>query len=169
MELIKPELKSQIELATQSTAAIKDLEGTDQYLVFQALNGYYGIDILNTFEILKPMTVTRLPNVETDLLGVLNLRGMIVPVIDFNKKFGTDYLELTNFSRIVVCTYQDRYIGLLVNKVVEVARITKGTLEGFEVRGISNDYVKGVGRSEDLIFLILNLNVLTQQESGLES
>lgn len=164
MELAKQAAALQAELVKKQSEAVKDLEGTDQYLVFEALNGHYGIDILDTFEILKPMTVTRLPNVEPEVLGVLNLRGLIIPVIDFSKKFGDNYLQISNLSRIVVCSRADKYAGLLVNRVVEVARIPHGELEGAEIKGISNDYVQGVGRTESNIFLILNLNVLVRKE-----
>ena len=57
-----------------------------QFLVFQSGNGMYGVNILETHEILKPVSVTRLPNVEPEVLGVINLRGNIIPVIDILKK-----------------------------------------------------------------------------------
>lgn len=141
-----------------------------QFLVLQSGNGYYGINIVETHEILKPVTVTRLPNVEPEVLGVLNLRGNIIPVIDMNKKFAGRYTELTNLSRVVVCAYQGKYMGLIVDRVVEVARIEKDSIEGTEVRGLSNQYVRGVGRTENRLFLILNLSVLigfqTKKTSG---
>jgi purine-binding chemotaxis protein CheW len=56
-----------------------------QFLVFESANNLYGIDILKITEILKPVQVTRLPNAENFVLGVINLRGNIVPVIDIRK------------------------------------------------------------------------------------
>ena len=164
MELAKQAAALQAELVKKQSETGKELEGTDQYLVFEAMNGHYGIDILDTFEILKPMPLTRLPNAEPEVLGVLNLRGLIIPVIDFSRKFGDTYLDISNFSRIVVCSRADKYVGVLVNRVVEVARIPKGEMEGSEIKGISNDFVRGVGRTETNIFLILNLNALVRKD-----
>jgi len=133
------------------------------FLIFGAGNGFYGINILETHEILKPAAVTRLPNVEPDILGVINLRGNIIPVIDVNKKFAGMYSEITNQSRIVVCAFSGKYMGLLVDKIIEVARISEKSIEGTEVKGLSNQFVSGVGRTDNRLFLLLNLSVLIGQ------
>ena len=136
-----------------------------QFLVFQVGNGFYGINILETHEILKPGLVTRIPNVESDILGVLNLRGNIIPVVDVNKKFLSRKVEITNFSRIIVAAYQGKYMGLVVDRVLEVARISENSIEGTEVRGLSHQFVKGVGRSDQRIFLLLNLDKMFIEDS----
>ena len=127
-----------------------------QFLIFQSSDGFYGINILQAHEVLKPVEVTRLPNVEEEVLGVINLRGSIIPVIDINKKFGYNYSGLTDLSRIVVCTFGSRMMGILVDRVLEVARISEEDIEAVEVSDLSNQYINGVGRSTDRIFLILN-------------
>ena len=133
-----------------------DDQDSVQFLIFQSCDGIYGINILDTHEVLKPVEVTRLPNVEPEVLGVINLRGSIIPVLDINKKFGHAYTKLTIMSRIIVCTFNDKMIGMLVDRVLEVARIAREQIEGSEVRDLSNQYMSGVGRSKDRIFLILN-------------
>ncbi len=133
-----------------------------QFLVFQSGNGFFGVNIVETHEILKPVQVTRLPNVDSEVLGVINLRGNIIPVIDVYQKFARKYTSLSPSSRIVVCAYQGKFMGLLVDRVMEVARIGIDEIEGTEIRGLSNQYVKGVGRSESRLFLILNLSILFQ-------
>ncbi len=147
-----------------------ELEGMDldaasetelvQFLVFASGEGVYGINILDTHEILKPVPVTRLPNVEPEFLGVLNLRGNIIPLLDTNRKFADSYSDITNLSRIVVCATGGKLLGLLVDRILEVARISADRIEGKEVSGLSNRYVNGVGRSDSRLFLILNLSVL---------
>lgn len=137
-----------------------------QFLVYQAGNGYYGLNIIETHEILKPVPVTRLPNVEDEILGVINLRGNIIPVIDVNKKFLGKHAVLSNSSRIVVCAYKGKYMGLLVDRIVEVARIADEDIEASELKGMSKQYVKGVGRSDNRLFLILNLSVLIGSQTG---
>lgn len=146
----------------------EDLTELVQFLVFESREGVYGINILETHEILKPVPVTRLPNVEPEVLGVINLRGNIIPVIDIQKKFSDEYCEIKDTSRIVVCTYASKHLGLLVDRIVEVASISEDNIEGVEVRGLSNQYLKGVGRSSDKIFLIFNLEILFAEQTGEE-
>jgi purine-binding chemotaxis protein CheW len=144
--------------AMDSVSALDDIL---QFLVFQCGKGNFGVNIIETHEILKPVVITRLPNVEDEILGVINLRGNIIPVVDVNRKFSGKHTELSNASRIVVCAYQGKFMGLLVDRIMEVARISSASIEGGEIKGFSNQYVKGVGRSEQRLFLILNLDVLT--------
>jgi purine-binding chemotaxis protein CheW len=149
-----------MELASMSET-VRDTANTVQFLVFQIGKGNFGINILDTHEILKPVTITRLPNVDSEFLGVINLRGNIIPVMDMNKKFARRFTDLTNFSRIVVANHNSKYMGLLVDRVVEVARIHEDNIEGSEARGFSNRYVTGVGRvDEKRLFLILNLDIV---------
>ena len=137
-----------------------------QFLVFQSGNGLYGVNILETHEILKPVNVTRLPNVESEVLGVINLRGNIIPVVDILKKFSDDYAEIKDTTRIVVCTWQNKNLGLLVDWVVEVASVAEEDIESPEVKGLSNHYLKGVGRSSERIFLIFNLAILFSMQTA---
>ena len=141
-------------------------ELTHQYLTFAVAGGEYGIDILDTHEILKPVPVTRLPNVEDDVLGVINLRGNIIPIIDLNRKFRDEFCELELQSRIVVVFYKGKYTGLLVDRVLEVAQVPDSGLEGAGVRGLSNEYIQGVGRSDQRLFLILNLDIQTNLQNA---
>ena len=136
-----------------------------QYLLFQSSDGVYGINILETHEVLKPIPVTRLPNVEPEALGVINLRGSIIPVIDIKFKFGAGYTELTPLCRIVVCTYAGKMRGILVERVLEVARIPENSIEGAEVSDFSHRYISGVGRGDGRIFLILNPEAVFENTS----
>jgi purine-binding chemotaxis protein CheW len=131
-----------------------------QFLVFRCGTGLYGIDLLKIHEILKPLPVTRLPNVEEEILGVINLRGNIIPVLDVMKTLRNEYAELTPSSRIVVCSVKEKSIGLLVDAVVEVVSLKESAIEGAELKGFSQDYLSGVGRTSNFIFLIFNLALL---------
>lgn len=135
-------------------------ESHRQFLTFDAAGGYYAVDILETHEILKPAPVTRTPNVEEEMLGVINLRGNIIPIIDLNRKFRARFTELDVASRIVVVNHGGKFSGLLVDRVAEVARVPESAIEAGEVRGLSNEYIQSVGRANGKIFLILNLSQL---------
>ncbi len=131
-------------------------QALDQYLVFEIRGGAYGVDILQTQEVLKPIVATRIPNTTPEMLGVINLRGSIVPVIDLGKKFGYEFTTLTASSRIIVCSFAGKLIGLLADRVLETARLPAAAIEGAEVRGLSREYVVGAGRSGDRVFLLMN-------------
>ena len=148
------------DLAKLELLKSRSTENLLQFLVFQVGKGHYGINILETHEILKPVPVTRIPNAGYDILGVLNLRGNIIPVVDVNKKFLGRHSEISNFSRIVVAAHEEKFMGLLVDRVVEVARVREDSVEGTEVRGLSQEYINGAARSGEKIFLILNLDVI---------
>ncbi len=134
-----------------------------QYLLFESSNNIYGINILKINEILKPVEVTRLPNAEDFVLGVMNLRGNIVPVFDIKKILKDEYTEITNTTRIIVCNVNQKLFGLLVDKVLEVVILKANEIEGEEVKSFSNDYVEGIGKSKNKFFLIFNLPLLLRQ------
>jgi purine-binding chemotaxis protein CheW len=134
-----------------------------QFLVFESANNLYGIDILKITEILKPVQVTRLPNAENFVLGVINLRGNIVPVIDIRKILKNEYTELTNLSRIIVSNIYNKNLGLLVERVLEVVTLREDQIEGGVIKNFSENYIEGVGRSKDKLFLIFNLPLLVEQ------
>jgi len=134
-----------------------------QFLVFESANNIYGIDILKITEILKPVPATRLPNAENFVLGVINLRGNIVPVLDIKKILKNEYTDLTNFTRIVVCNIYNKNLGLLVERVLEVVTLREDQIEGGEIKNFSENYIQGIGRSKDKLFLIFNLPLLVEQ------
>ncbi len=155
-------MKEAIDTQFDKESEIRQFRET-QFLIFESANNLYGIDILKITEILKPVQVTRLPNAENFVLGVINLRGNIVPVIDVRKILKNEYTELTNFSRIVVSNIYNKNLGLLVEKVLEVVTLREDQIEGGEIKNFSENYIEGVGRSKDKLFLIFNLPLLVEQ------
>ena len=131
-------------------------EGLEQYLIFEVRGAAYGVDILQTQEVLKPIPATRIPNTPAEVLGVINLRGSIVPVIDLGRKLGHEFTVLEPATRIIVCVFAGKLVGLLADRVLETARLPASAIEGTEVRGLSRDYVVGAGRSGGRVFLLMN-------------
>jgi len=145
---------------------IQEIREERQYLVFETSHGTYGINILNTSEILKPVFITRLPNVEAEILGMINLRGNILPVLDLNKKLKDIYTEVTRLTRIIVTSNDGKFLGLLADRIVGVAKIFVADIEGTELGNLSGEYLEGVGRGEQGVFLILNPSRLLARETG---
>jgi purine-binding chemotaxis protein CheW len=133
-----------------------------QFLSFTVSNELFGIDLIHVHEILRPAFITRIPNVEIFVLGVINLRGEIIPIIDLKKKFEQGFTDITKMSRIIVLEYNTKRFGLVVEEVKQVIKIQKSSIS-FINNQLSMDFnhmIDNVGRSGELIVLIIDLKKL---------
>lgn len=136
--------------------AASDLE----FLCFRVSDEFYGINIMDIKEIIKPREVTEVPRAPVFVTGVLSLRGTIIPVIDMRLRLGLVRDQLTGKERIVVIKKSnDSFSGLLVDEVIQVVRINKNAVEPAPaiLEGIDRDFVFGIGRSDGRLLIILNL------------
>jgi len=144
-------------------------EGTVIQLVSFTLDGVeYGIDILQVHEILRIPDITRLPNTPDFIRGVINLRGNVIPVVDIRKRFGYSSIEVTEFTRIIVIEAEGKQIGLFVDNVSQVIRLSDKNIDPPSdlIEGVSEEFITGVGRLKDRLVVILNLaNILFESES----
>ena len=130
----------------------------------------FAVDILKVQEINRMVEITRVPKAPDFVEGVINLRGKVIPVIDLRKRFGLPPGERTKQTRIVVVDMDGRTIGLIVDAVSEVLRLPADTIEPPPpiVAGIDADYIRGVGKLEDRLLILLDLNrILTPQEKAM--
>ncbi|QZY56772.1 chemotaxis protein CheW [Crassaminicella profunda] len=131
----------------------------NQYVLFKLDNEYYGIDILHVETIEKVMDITRVPHAAHYVEGVINLRGEVVPVINLRKRFNLPQEELNDESRIIIISVEEMVVGLLVDASSEVLHFDFDAID--EVPNFSdklkNDYVKGIGKNEDRIIILLDL------------
>ncbi len=94
--------------------------GTDQYLTFSVNREEYAVDIMSVREIKGWVDVTRLPNTAEYLRGVMNLRGVIVPIFDLKCRFTGEVAAVTPSSVIIILAVHDRIIGVLVDAVSDI-------------------------------------------------
>lgn len=108
------------------------------------------------------LQITRVPQSPPFVEGVINLRGKIIPVIDLRRRFGVTEGGEAADARIIVVEVNARVIGFTVDRVNEVLRIDSGIVEPppAMVCGIDSDYVQGVGKLEDRLLILLNLERL---------
>ncbi|MEM7183771.1 MAG: chemotaxis protein CheW, partial [Spirochaetota bacterium] len=121
-----------------------------QFLSFSVSNELFGIELIHVHEILRPVFITRIPNVEEFILGVINLRGEIIPILDLKKRFEQDFTELGHDTRIVVLEYNSKRFGLLVEEVKQVIKIVKNSISAINDAATSasfNNMIDYVGRS----------------------
>ncbi|MEM9602145.1 MAG: chemotaxis protein CheW [Pseudomonadota bacterium] len=136
---------------------------TDQYLTFLLDGVEYGIDILKVKEIKSWSAVTPIPSTTTTVLGVINLRGSIVPVIDARMRFYVDGRDQDDTTAVIIVNSHnhgvDRFVGLLVDEVADVHNLRAVDIQnGDDVVGsVSADLISGLGKAEDKMVIIIEL------------
>lgn len=129
-----------------------------QYLAFRIGEQEYAIDILKVQEIRGHTAITTLPQTPSWVRGAMNLRGTIVPVYDVRERFGLGTSEYHRFSVIIVVAVGQRQVGLLVDAVSDVIDLAEDQLEPPPDVGTGDGYVQSLGRIEDRILIILQLD-----------
>lgn len=166
-ELIKKQDKLELDDATEEEEE-RLSEGTIIQLVSFVLEDVeYGVDILLVHEILRYPEITRLPNAPDFIKGVINLRGNVIPVVDVRKRFGFPKGKITDLTRIIVIETSDKLVGLMVDNVHQVVRISQNNVDPPSelIEGVSELYIYGIGRLRDRLIVILNLsNILFLEE-----
>jgi len=134
-------------------------DGEIQLVIFKLGEEEYGVDILNVQEIIKMVEFTKLPNLPSFIEGVINLRGKIIPVIDLKKRFNLASKKYTEDNRIVVIDVNNITVGMVVDAVSEVLRISCNTIEPTPtiISSIDTEYLKGVGKLEDRLLILLDI------------
>lgn len=137
-------------------------------IVFSLNNETYGVPIHQVVSIERVQNVTRVPHIYDFVKGVMNLRGMIVPVIDMKKKFNMGEINESAETRIIIVEADDMTVGLMVDDAKEVADIQSDAIEQTPdiVGGPEVDYLNGVAKlKNDQLLILLNLQrILTTEE-----
>lgn len=136
--------------------------GELQLVTFKIGDEEFGADILVVMEIIRLVQITHVPNAPEFINGVINLRGKVLPVIGLRKRFGKPEIPLDNNSRIIVIDLHSNMVGFLVDAVSEVLRIPLNTIEPAPavVAGIGSEYIQGVGKLDDRLLILLDLEAL---------
>ena len=137
-----------------------------QFVTFEVNGEEFAVDILSVHEINRMMDLTRIPQSPPEVMGVINLRGKIIPVVDLRSRFSMPPGERTEHNRIVVVEVSDRVIGFVVDRVHEVLRIPGSIVDTAPqmVTSIDTDFVAGVGKLDDRLLILLDLPKLFRAE-----
>ena len=146
--------------------AESSMRDTDQFVSFQLSGEEYGLPILRVQEIIRYAELTRIPQSEDFIEGVLNLRGRVVPVIDLRKRFELTQCEHNNSTRIVVVEIDNQVVGLMVDAVSEVQTIEENQIDPPPPlgTGISAEYIYGMGKIDDRLIILLNVERILREE-----
>lgn len=140
--------------------------GVMKAVTFQLNDELYGVDVEQVLSIERMLQMTRVPNLPDYVKGVINLRGIITPIIDLRERFEIEMIEAMDSTRIIIVSVENIDVGLVVDSAHDVVDIQKETIESPpEIVGqIEVDYLHGVAKLEDRLLILLNLNKVLNVE-----
>jgi len=129
-------------------------------IVFQLADKEYAIPVSNVQGIEKLMHITRVPKTQSFVKGVINLRGVVTPVIDLRERFGIPVLNNVETTRIIITTLDEMEVGFIVDSANDVLDIPMNAIEQQpEVVGSNEeDFISGVAKLENRLMILLHLN-----------
>ncbi|HVN72187.1 MAG TPA: chemotaxis protein CheW [Desulfomonilia bacterium] len=139
---------------------------SNQYVTFQLGSETYGISILKLNEIIAYQNCTTIPNVPNFIKGVLNLRGIVVPVIDLRDRFSMEIKEYDQFTVIMILDVSGRIMGLVVDAVSDVIALNQEDIKPrphFST-GISTEFIQGMGIKDNKFIILLDVDKLLSDE-----
>lgn len=133
-----------------------------QLVAFKLGREEYGIDILQVQEIKRMTDITRVPHTPEYIKGVINLRGSVLPVIDLKTRLDLLEQDYTDDTRIIIVKVDEIAVGMIVDAVSEVMAIDQEQIEVSQeaVGGVSTNYISGVGKMENRLMILLNLEAI---------
>lgn len=140
-----------------------------QYISFQLCGETYGINVMQVREVLRYTEIAPVPGAPHYVLGIINLRGNVVTVMDTRTRFGLATGAISDHSRIVIIEAENRVVGLLVDSVAEVVYIKRSEIESPPKVGSDEaaQYIHGVcNRDEELLILVDLDKILSKDEWG---
>lgn len=137
-----------------------------QLVTFSIGEDEFGVNILKVQEIIRTMEITKVPRAPDFVDGVINLRGKVIPIIDLRNRFGLNAKPEDKDTRIIVTEINSVIVGFVVDAVSEVLRIPAGTVEPPPpvVAGVDSDYISAVGKINDRLMIMLDLDRLLSTE-----
>jgi purine-binding chemotaxis protein CheW len=148
------------------TADTRGAGRTVELATFHVGEALCGMDILKIQEINKHIQITTVPQGPDYVLGVLNLRGRIVTIIDLSRKIGLPPANLTENSRNIIVNSKDEYIGLIVDQIGDVVATSTEKVEPppANIGGLQGRYFEGVVEGRDSLIGILNIEEVLKED-----
>ena len=141
-----------------------------QWVTFHLDNEKYGIKVMQVQEVLRMTEIAPVPGAPHYVIGIINLRGSVVTVIDTRKRFGLLEAETDDETRIVIVEADNNVVGILVDSVAEVVDLKMSEIE--TAPNVGNDesskYIQGVSSREDELLILVDVNKLLSDEEWQE-
>ncbi|HTN32136.1 MAG TPA: chemotaxis protein CheW [Pseudomonas sp.] len=141
-----------------------------QWVTFRLDNETYGINVMQVQEVLRYSEIAPVPGAPSYVLGIINLRGNVVTVIDTRQRFGLDSAEVTDNTRIVIIEADKQVVGILVDSVAEVVYLRQSEVE--TAPNVGNDesakFIQGVCNKNGELLILVELDKMMSEEEWSE-
>jgi purine-binding chemotaxis protein CheW len=165
----RPEGLSLMQASSMTSQASLAKDGTGrEFLAFTLGSEEYGIDILKVQEIRGYETVTRIANAPEFIKGVINLRGIIIPVVDMRIKFNTPTYD--QFTVVIILNISGRIMGMVVDSVSDVTTLISEQIRPAPEMGtaFNSDYLVGLGTIDERMLILIDIDkLMSSSEMGL--
>ncbi|RJE75798.1 chemotaxis protein CheW [Pseudoalteromonas citrea] len=150
-------------------SADKNADSNDevlQWVTYKLEDETYGINVMQVQEVLRYTEIAPVPGAPSYVLGIINLRGNVVTVIDTRARFGLMSAEVTDNSRIVIIEAEKQVIGILVDSVAEVVYLRSSEIDSAPNIGTeeSAKFIQGVSNREGELLILVDLNKLLNDD-----
>ena len=137
-----------------------------QFVIFSVDEQIYGVEILKIKEVVSYQKITPLPNMKAFIKGVINLRGVILPVFDLREKFKLPETTYTSFHAIIVMEVSGRVMGVIVDEISDVVDLLPEEVQAVSSLppGVQAEYMKGIGKKESELIVLLDVDRLLSPE-----
>ncbi|OEH87036.1 hypothetical protein BHU72_00565 [Desulfuribacillus stibiiarsenatis] len=128
-------------------------------MVFQVGSEELALPIDYVMSIERSMKITRVPNVHAFILGVINLRGIVIPVIDLKHKFTYTYSEMTDASRVIICRFENIEVGFVVDSAKDVLTVKNKFIENAPdiEKSAATEFIKSLIHLDKRIIILLDV------------
>lgn len=155
----------------ESQSKQREMEGDlNQLISFLVGDEEYGLDILRVKEVIRLREITRLPRAPSFVKGIINLRGDVIPIIDLRNKFGLEHQQYSAMTRVIVVDVDGRLVGMVVDAASQVVRVPADQIDPPPpiAGGLSVEFIKGVGKLEERLIILLNIDRILSIEEKVE-
>ncbi|MBI5462836.1 MAG: purine-binding chemotaxis protein CheW [Gammaproteobacteria bacterium] len=152
----------------QTAQAIND--SVVRYVTFRLEDEVYGINVMQVQEVLRVTEIAPVPGAPHYVLGIINLRGNVVTVIDARERLGLGSKDMDESTRIVIIEADKMVVGILVDAVAEVVDLRTSEIESAPSVGNdeSSKYIQGVASRDSQLLILVDLNKLLNDEEWAE-
>jgi len=143
---------------------------TLQQVIFKLDNEEYGLDIMKVNGIEKYQEVVKVPNSPEYIEGMINLRGVVLPIYSLRKKFGLSHKEPDDETKIIVVFTNEVKVGFIVDSVLEISHIDlESVVEAPKlVTGINRKYIKSVAKQEGRMIILIDIDLIISDEEKID-
>ncbi len=160
-------MSSPTSIALETDGQPNETTSSMQLVSFRLAQEEYGIRITKVQEIILMGEITRVPQTPAYVKGLINLRSTVIPIVDLRLRFGLEQTDPTDESRIMVVNVAGKTIGIIVDAVSEVLRISRDQIAPPPptIAGLGRDYLTGLVKLENRLLILLDIDcILTEAE-----